>query len=179
MNDPFKNWNYNKTYKAIAAATKIDGGNISISVQTFVESFGPFPKLSDHQTGLLVSSIQRCLVASNIVRADAALTGPDLLLFMDDLARHLETLEVQKAEPDCEFIAFKDSGKYYTSGKGYYPRAVDNEYVEINRDTIAVWNGGVVPGLSGRGEDFTIIVRPLDNCTIPTAHPRALQPGSR
>lgn len=84
--------------------------------------------------------------------------------------------EPEVREPDCEFIAFKKSGKYYTSGKGFYPTKPEGGYLDINRWTIAKCNDGRIPGLSSLGGDFTIVVNPLPNCTVETAHPRALLP---
>ena len=40
------NWPYDKTFAAIAASTEIVGGNISVSVEKFANSFGSFPTTS-------------------------------------------------------------------------------------------------------------------------------------
>lgn len=37
------NFDYQRTFNAIAAATRIEGGNIAISVYKFVEAFGSMP----------------------------------------------------------------------------------------------------------------------------------------
>ena len=49
MSDGLKNWPYQKTFDAIAAATKIEGGNIAVSVVRFAESFGDYPGESEEQ----------------------------------------------------------------------------------------------------------------------------------
>lgn len=54
-------------------------------------------KLTSRQGELLAEALGKCLVASGIVRQDAQLTGPHLLLFADDLERMLKDLNTRPA----------------------------------------------------------------------------------
>lgn len=54
---------------------------------------------NEHQVALLAEALGKCLVASGIVRADADLTGPHLLLFAEDLERFLKELNTRPATP--------------------------------------------------------------------------------
>lgn len=50
---PVHRWPYQQTFNAIAAATRIEGGGIAVSVEKFAEAFGPIPAapVSPHTNG--------------------------------------------------------------------------------------------------------------------------------
>ncbi|KAB2684921.1 hypothetical protein [Brucella tritici] len=56
-------WPYQKTFNAIAAATRLEGGCIFISVKDFVEAFGPTPDATDKCGELVTVRIEKRLVS--------------------------------------------------------------------------------------------------------------------
>lgn len=73
---------------------------------------------------------------------------------------------------DCTYTYFKPSGKWYTTGRGRFPRTD-----EVNRDTI-IAECGEMPGLHERTRagEFVVVVVPDDDCDAPLAYPRVLKP---
>lgn len=65
----------------------------------------------------------------------------------------------------CQFIYFKQSGKFYTTHVGLIPETVFNPYppdpVEI-RSILCAFNLGCMPGLSTDGSDFDVVIVPQD-----------------
>src|SRR5690606_8922730 len=47
------------------------------------------PLESEHHVQLLGQALGECIAAAGIIRPDASLSGPQLLMFADDLKRHL------------------------------------------------------------------------------------------
>lgn len=54
------------------------------------------------------------------------------------------------------FYYFKPSGKYYTEGKGKIPLL----HIQWTREDLLAMNGGAMPGLSGEGRGFRLVVVP-------------------
>lgn len=49
----------------------------------------PVPHESEHHVQMLGQALGECIAAAGIIRPDASLSGPELLMFADDLKRHL------------------------------------------------------------------------------------------
>lgn len=49
----------------------------------------------EHQVNRLGQALGECIVAAGIIRPDASLTGPELLMFAQDLKTHLESSQKQ------------------------------------------------------------------------------------
>ena len=75
---------------------------------------------------------------------------------------------------DCDFHYFKPSGKWYASGEGRFP---SGKLWKLDRNMIVAENGSM-PGVSGRAEEFTIVVIPRDNCQSEFACPMMIAPGA-
>ena len=58
------------------------------------------------------------------------------------------------------FLIFKSGGKYYTEARGTLPRFVFEPYFEPQKARIMITsaNGGCMPGLSGKGDEFIVVV---------------------
>lgn len=54
----------------------------------------------EHHLNLLAQALGNCIFAAGITRAGAALSGPELLMFADDLKRHLETQAAGSGMPE-------------------------------------------------------------------------------
>ncbi len=58
---------------------------------------------------------------------------------------------------NCTFVAFKSSGKMYTSARGYLSSAIFDTYTDDKLrfilDVFGKW-----PGLSGAGKEFTRVM---------------------
>lgn len=76
-------------------------------------------------------------------------------------------------DPNCEFTYFKQSGKFYSEGKGYMSQKTWELWYEGLPQRTAFWqavcdeNGGTLPGLSVSCTNLSIHVRALDNSTVP------------
>jgi len=68
-------------------------------------------------------------------------------------------------EPNATFHAFRTSGKWYTTGRGYLSPGVFAVFERHERrEQIVADNGGRYPGLSGPGNDFIFVVVGDDSC---------------
>lgn len=76
---------------------------------------------------------------------------------------------------DCTYLYFTRGGKWKYDGRGRFPRPQQPGWHEVNRDEIMRENLGM-PGISGRGADYIIVIVPDDACDVPTAYPRMLMP---
>lgn len=61
---------------------------------------------------------------------------------------------------NCTFLAFKLSGKMYSSERGYLPKEVFEPYLRDGLAAILIDHDGKWPGLSGAGHEFTRVVVP-------------------
>lgn len=61
------------------------------------------PHESEHHVHLLGQALGECIAAAGIIRPDASLSGPELLMFADDLKRHL----AEQTAPQPEQEAWK------------------------------------------------------------------------
>lgn len=66
---------------------------------------------------------------------------------------------------NCTVYSFKDSGKYYTHGRGV---ATEDLFINTHgardkRTKLLDLNDGKCPGLSGQGSGFTLVVIPDDD----------------
>lgn len=68
---------------------------------------------------------------------------------------------------NATFYCFKRSGKWYTTERGNVPKGVFEPYLHEGPDSPAsvntrrkllAANGGKMPGLSGKGEEFAVVV---------------------
>ena len=77
---------------------------------------------SEHQVALLAEALGKCLVASGIVRADADLTGPHLLMFAEDLERFLKeaTTRPAPAATDTGLVTYSQYSKSVHDFDGTY-----------------------------------------------------------
>jgi hypothetical protein len=62
----------------------------------------------------------------------------------------------------AKVTAYKPSGKYYAAGEGAIP--TDWYLMQATRDSV-FGVGQPVPGLSTRGEEFLLVVEPVDGGT--------------
>ncbi len=80
--------------------------------------------------------------------------------FTDEPCKHVQYEEKETIE--CDFTYFKPSGKYYTEGKGLCHR-----YAWRNsRPYLLEINGGCMPGLSGDGSSFIVLVNPPEGVPV-------------
>lgn len=64
---------------------------------------------------------------------------------------------------NATFHCFKARGKWYASARGVLPRSVHEPYYQGGADArpkIHAANGGCIPGLSGPGDHFIVVVVP-------------------
>lgn len=74
----------------------------------------------------------------------------------------------------CRYTYFKESGKYYSSGVGLV--ADDEKFWDFNRAAAVQLNGGTMPGLSGDGSDFFVVIEP-DEAESTFSYPKLWMPG--
>ncbi|QIG72730.1 hypothetical protein EVB97_172 [Rhizobium phage RHph_Y65] len=79
-----------------------------------------------------------------------------------------QSVSVDKAK----FTFYKESGKYYTEGEGIAPLY---SHYDNSREALMKLNGGKMPGLSGPGNDFYLVIYPLNDES--DIVPRLLKPG--
>jgi hypothetical protein len=66
-------------------------------------------------------------------------------------------------------MTFKESGKYYTDAEFEIPD--DLQMHELSREKLLALNNGRCPGLSGRGEEFHIVLVPTGDHDFPKLLP--------
>lgn len=70
-----------------------------------------------------------------------------------------ELLVLLRKKDNCTFHCFKESGKWYTSDRGYLPESAFNIYEhDAKLREILKHNDGKWPGLSTDGEEFIRIL---------------------
>lgn len=99
-------------------------------------------------------------------------------MLQESKGQRIERPEIPAVVPamvfDCDYHYFKPSGKWYASGEGVFP---SGPLWKLDRNMIVAENGSM-PGLSGRAEEFTIVVVPRDNCESRFACPMMLASGA-
>ena len=63
---------------------------------------------------------------------------------------------------ECDIHTFKPSGKWYASARG---KCQTDIWRGNNRERMLALNDGKCPGLSGRGDDFIIVVITNEDCS--------------
>lgn len=122
-------------------------GAASYVEKNFLCSEGTAIKL----TGAWMDSIDGELSAM-----DRALSVIERIELKDDDLNFLEATSI--INNPAMFYLFKSSGKYYTEGLGNTPRT--NEV--WSREQLLAVNGGKMPGLSGDGNYFKVLIIPTD-----------------
>lgn len=103
---------------------------------------------------------------------DYVVLGSSYHWFRDDDLELVEKVkeEIQK-DSDTTYLFFKESGKWKYEGRGFFPNTWD-----VCRETIMEANGGQMPGISSRGDDYVIVVIPDDDCEAQYCYPRMIKP---
>lgn len=95
-----------------------------------------------HQVGLLGQALGNCIVEAGIIRPDVALTGPELLMFADDLLTHIKQQQQSEAssnavirfmldnpcESPLEFLRCWNEGNF-DALREEWPEAPDDIYI--------------------------------------------------
>lgn len=99
-----------------------------------------------------------------------------LVIELSELHMKLIPAKEDVVEPNGTLTAFRQSGKYYAEGRGYFPRdCFAMQGHAIIRELILTHNSGKCPGLSGPGADFIWVVR-IDDA-VPYGCPLLLKPA--
>lgn len=65
---------------------------------------------------------------------------------------------------NATFHSFKKSGKWYASGRGIWPPAMNKTFGNRERrELIASANNNAFPGISSKGSEFILVVIPDDD----------------
>lgn len=73
---------------------------------------------------------------------------------------------------DCDFYYFNPRGKWKYHGEGVFPKIESIE--AMTHAEIASENDGM-PGISGNGKHFDVVVVPRDHCEHRFAYPRMVK----
>lgn len=89
------------------------------------------------QLQLLGQALGECIAAAGIIRPDVSLSGPELLMFAEDLKRHLAEQAVPVSEPDMVVRVRNRNGEVMTAEEvatsAWFDNLPDGTVVELHR----------------------------------------------
>lgn len=98
-----------------------------------VEQHKNMRELAERNGALLAQALGECLVEAGITRPDASLSGPDLLMFAQDLKRHLSQQTIKRRMPErAEFEGIHGGHQMRTQGEADAYNAALAEVSRLN-----------------------------------------------